>query len=119
MGLTTVSVTITNLNQPTKKTTGKFTVDTGAAYTVVPYPMWQKLNLKSVKVQEFTLADGTSVTRKLGHAMIEVNGDKAPSTVVIGEPGDSALLGVITLENMGLMVDPFKRQLRPMKLMLA
>jgi hypothetical protein len=52
--------------------------------------------------------------------MVEVEGQqKAPSTVVLGKKGDSALLGAITLENMGLMVDPFNRKLRPMKLMLG
>ena len=51
--------------------------------------------------------------------MVEINGDKAPSTVVIGERDDSPLIGVVTLEGMGLMVDPFKRKLRPMRLMLA
>lgn len=94
-------------------------VDTGAAYTVVPYDLVKKLRIKPVKTQEFVLADGTSVKRKLGYAYVEIDGDRAPSTVVIGEKGDSPLLGVVTLENMGLMVDPFKRKLRPMRLMLA
>ncbi len=119
MGITTISATISSLNKPTTKLRGKFMVDTGAAYTVVPHHWAEKLNLRPVKTQEFSLADGTSVTRKLGHAFVEINGDKVPSMVVIGEPGDSALIGVLTLEGMGLMVDPFKRKLRPMRLMLA
>lgn len=119
MGITSVSAAISNLNQPSAKLRGKFMVDTGAAYTVVPHHWVEKLNLKPVKTQEFALADGTSVTRKLGHAFVEINGDRTPSIVVIGEPGDSALIGVLTLEGMGLMVDPFKRKLRPMRLMLA
>jgi clan AA aspartic protease len=118
MGITTISATLTSLDKK-KKASGKFLVDTGAAYTVVPKGMAEKLALKPTKTQEFSLADGTIVKRKLSHAMVEINGGKAPSTVVIGEKGDSALIGVITLENMGLMVDPFKRKLRPMRLMLA
>ena len=119
MGITTISATISSLNKPATKLRGKFMVDTGAAYTVIPYHWAEKLNLRPVKTQEFSLADGTSVTRKLGHAFVEINGDKAPSMVVIGEKGDSALIGVLTLEGMGLMVDPFKRKLIPMRLMLA
>ena len=119
MGITTIFTTISNLQDPKKKVSGKFLVDTGAAYTVVPKDMAEKLSLKPTKTQEFTLADGTSVKRKLSHAMVEINGDKAPSTVVIGERDDSPLIGVVTLEGMGLMVDPFKRKLRPMRLMLA
>lgn len=118
MGITTVNAILTSLDQK-HQAEGKFMVDTGAAYTIVPQTMAQRLALKPTKTQKFSLADGSTVTRKLSHAMIEINGDKAPSTVVIGEPGDAALLGAITLENMGLMVDPFKRQLRPMNLMLG
>lgn len=118
MGITTILATITNLDGK-EKVTAEFMVDTGAAYTVVPLALAKKLGLVPTKTQKFSLADGTVVNRKLGHAMVEINGDKAPSTVVIGEKGDSPLIGVITLENMGLMVDPFKRQLRPMRLMLA
>ncbi len=119
MGVTSVSVTITNLEDPKKKITGRFLVDTGAAYTVIPERDAKKLKLKPVKSQTFSLADGTAVTRNLSFAMVEIDGNRAPSTVVIGEKDDSPLLGVITLENMGLLVDPFKRKLRPMRLMLA
>ena len=119
MGITTISATISSLENPKKRVQGKFMVDTGAAYTVLPKSWAEKLELQPTKTQEFALADGRVVKRKLGHAMVEIDGDRAPSTVVIGEKDDSPLLGVITLENMGLMVDPFKRKLRPMRLILA
>ncbi|MBI2010346.1 MAG: clan AA aspartic protease [Candidatus Chisholmbacteria bacterium] len=119
MGITTISAKISNVENPQKQISRKFMVDTGAAYTVVPHEVAKTLQLKTVKTQEFVLADGTSVKRKLGYAYVEIHGDRAPSTVVLGEKGDSPLIGTVTLENMGLMVDPFKRQLRPMRLMLA
>lgn len=119
MGITTILATVTSLADPKKTVSGKFLVDTGAAYTVIPYSFIKKLDLKPEKTQEFSLADGTSVKRKLSYAMVEIDGDRAPSTVVLGEKDDSPLIGVLTLENMGLMVDPFKRKLRPMRLMLA
>ena len=39
--------------------------------------------------------------------------------MVLGEPGDEALLGVITLEELGLVLNPFNRTLQPMRMMLA
>ena len=39
--------------------------------------------------------------------------------VILGEPGDEALLGMVTLEVLGLVLDPFKRTLRPMRALLA
>jgi predicted aspartyl protease len=125
MGLTKVSTTISNIQYPKKKATDIFLVDTGSGYTVLPYEIAKKLKIEPVREQDFTLADGTIMTRKIGFALIELDLTKqkygvqrAPATVVIGEKGDNALLGAVTLENMGLIVDPFKRELRPMKLML-
>lgn len=119
MGITNISAVVNNIENPNKKVRINFMVDTGAAYTVLPYEFVKKLGLKKTKVQEFSLADGTIVKRNLGHAMIEIDDERSPSTVVLGEKNDSALIGVITLEGMGLMVDPFNRRLIPMRLMLA
>ncbi len=118
MGITNVSVSVTNLDQ-TKKVNGRFLVDTGAAYTVLPKKMADKLKLKAIRTQSFSLADGTTIKRKLSSAVVKLDDHEAATTVVIGQKDDSALLGVSTLEGMGLMVDPFKRKLRPMKLMLG
>ncbi len=38
--------------------------------------------------------------------------------VIVGERGDDPLLGVTTLEGFGLILDPFRRKLRPMQLPL-
>ena len=119
MGLTTVHATISTLELPRRKAEDTFLVDTGAGYTVIPYKMVKQLKLEPIKKQKFSLADGSMVTRSIGHAMIEFDGNKAPSTVVLGQRGDEALLGTLTFENMGIMVDPFNRKLKPMKLMLG
>jgi hypothetical protein len=39
--------------------------------------------------------------------------------VIFGEEGDYCLLGVLTLEALGLVLDPLKRELRPRPLILA
>ncbi|MBZ5630605.1 MAG: hypothetical protein LAO06_17250 [Acidobacteriia bacterium] len=39
--------------------------------------------------------------------------------VILGEPGDQALLGVVALEILGLVPHPFKRTLEPMRTILA
>jgi hypothetical protein len=41
------------------------------------------------------------------------------SDVIFGEQGDHALLGALTLEALGLSLDPLKRELKPLPLMLA
>jgi len=39
--------------------------------------------------------------------------------VIFGRRGDASLLGVVTLEALGLRLDPLRRQLRPLRLMIA
>lgn len=118
MGITKVTLTVKNIYDPSKQTEEDFLVDTGAHYTVIPYPIVKKLDLKPNYEQQFSLADGKIVKRKIGSALIRFEGKELPAAVVLGEKGDAALLGVTTLENFGLMIDPFKRKLYHSKLML-
>ncbi|HEY4474601.1 hypothetical protein A2627_05490 [Candidatus Woesebacteria bacterium RIFCSPHIGHO2_01_FULL_39_28] len=118
MGITTIQATIMDLGKK-KKISDEFLVDTGAAYTVIPKKMADHLGLKPTRSQKFSLADGTTIQRNLGSAIVKFDGNEAATTVVIGQKDDSPIMGVVTLEGMGLMVDPFSRKLRPMKLMLA
>lgn len=67
----------------------------------------------------FTLADGTEVRRRVSECLIRLEGLEGHTPVVLGEDGDEALLGIITLENLGLVLNPFDRTLRPMRAMLA
>jgi hypothetical protein len=52
-------------------------------------------------------------------AVFEIDGRRGPSPVIFGQKDDATLLGAVTLEALGLMVDPLKRQLRPLPLLLV
>jgi predicted aspartyl protease len=97
----------------------RFLVDTGAVFTVLPEAIWRRLRLTSERTAEFTLADGTTITRGVSECRFTVAGQTATSPVVLGGPGDAALLGAVTLETLGLMVNPLSRELLPMRLMLS
>jgi predicted aspartyl protease len=99
--------------------TVRFLVDSGAAYSVLPPAVWQTLGLTATRALDFVLADGTTIMRSVSHCLFRYQGILAPSPVVLGEPNDDALLGVVTLENLGLVLDPFERTLRPMRMRLA
>jgi hypothetical protein len=47
------------------------------------------------------------------------DGRRRASPVIFGVRGDSPLLGVVTLEALGYVLDPFRRELRPLKMILA
>jgi aspartyl protease family protein len=99
--------------------TVRFLVDSGAGYSVVPWDDWRAIGLRPTRSLDFVLADGTVIRRDVGHCLFDFEGISAPSPVVLGEPGDAALLGTVTLENLGLVLNPFERTLRPMRMRLA
>ena len=119
MATSTVSLILKNPQNPDKQAEGEFLVDSGAHYTVVPAAMVKLLGLKPSHVQRFSLADGRIMKRAIGGCIVRLDRRELPVAVVLGEKDDSALLGVTTLENFGLMLDPFKREIYPSRLMLG
>ena len=118
MGMTEVTIKIKNPKNPKLQVRGKFLVDSGAAFTVLPADLVAELKLKPVYEKEFSLADGKVVKRKIGSALIEFQGQELPSPVVLGKKNDSKLLGALTLESFGLALDPFERKIYKARLML-
>jgi clan AA aspartic protease len=117
MGLTYVQGTVTG---PTEKhATIELLVDSGAKYTLLPETIWKEIELSARRRMTFTLADGTHVERNISECYIVLPQGEGHTPVILGEPGDEALLGVVTLEELGLVLNPFQRSLQPARMMLA
>ena len=117
MGLTYIEGTVsgvTGVNEPVM-----FLVDSGATYTLLPKEVWQRLGLTATEQMDFVLADGTKITRSISECLIRLQQRERHTPVILGEEGDEALLGVVTLEILGLVLNPFNRTLQPMRMMLA
>ena len=97
----------------------KFLVDSGATYSLLPKVAWEAIELKPNRKLSFTLADGTSVERSVSEAFVVFPQGEAHTPVILGEEGDEALLGVVTLEILGLVFNPFNRTLHPMNMLLC
>jgi len=119
MGVTHVSGKVSRQGRRRRPIAVRFLVDTGAVFTVLPEEVWRALALKGERVAEFSLADGTLIQRPVSECRVQVEGRAATSPVVLGGPDDAPLLGAVTLETLGLMVNPLTRELLPMRLMLA
>ena len=117
MGLTFVEGTVTGPTE--KQATVEFLVDGGAKYTLLPERTWKKIELSPRRRMTFTLADGTHVERDISECYIVLPQGEGHTPVILGEPGDEALLGVVTLEELGLVLNPFQRSLQPARMMLA
>ena len=94
-------------------------VDTGALYSVLPSHAWKALKLRPKDRADFSLADGSVISRDVSDCQFALHGKTAPSPVVLGEGDEVALLGAVTLESLGLMLNPPTREIRPMRLVLA
>lgn len=119
MGLTVLRVEIGNPANPEVTEEVELLVDSGAIYSVVPTPILEKLGIKPLAEQEFRLANGSKVIRKKGIALFRYGERVGGTDVVFGEEGDSALLGAFTLEALGLVLDPLKRELKPLPMLLV
>ncbi len=111
MGITQVSLKVINPQNPSKIYEGKFLVDSGATYTVVPETILKNLGIKPQGEEEFSLADGRLIKRKVGSALYNYEGVERAAPVLFGEKDDNLLLGAFTLEALGLTLDPLKRRL--------
>jgi aspartyl protease family protein len=96
----------------------RFLVDSGAIYSVLPEDVWHALRLKAERKIEFTLADGTPIERGVSECRFEIRTHSATSPVVLGQVNDGALLGAVTLETLGLMLNPLTREILPMQMAL-
>jgi clan AA aspartic protease len=119
MGLTVLKVEIGNPAKPSKTEEIEFLIDSGAVYSVVPARVLKRLGIKPLTTEEFRLADGTTIRRKRGVALFRYGDRVGGADVVFGEPDDSILLGTFTLEALGLALDPLRRRLRPLPMVLA
>jgi len=111
MGMTNVSMKIKNPQDPKQEYEGRFLVDSGATYTVVPAEILKRLGIKPQREEEFSLADGSVIKRKVGSALYEFEGKESAAPILFGEKGDSLLLGIFTLEALGLTLNPLSRTL--------
>jgi clan AA aspartic protease len=118
MGLTHVTMKVGSPTDPARFQTVKFMVDSGAIYSIVPGRILHELGVEPDQIESFSLADSTEIHRETGQASFTYQGLSRVSPVVFGEEGDVTLLGVITLEALGLVLDPIRRELRPAVLRL-
>lgn len=117
MGITYVEGTVRG--PAGKEASVSFLIDSGAAYSLLPDGLWQSIELEAKRSMTFALADGTTVERQISECFISLPQGESHTPVILGETGDEALLGVVTLEELGLVCNPFNRTLQPMRMMLA
>ncbi len=86
-------------------------VDTGASYTMLPSTLLRELDITPRGSRRFVLANGETVTRDVAQTWVRVDGREVMTVVVFGGESTVPLLGAVTLEELGMGVDPLGRKL--------
>lgn len=119
MGLTVLKIEVVNPADLKKNEDVEFLIDSGAIYSVVPGRVLRRLGIRPLTREEFRLADGSTVERRKGVAIFRYGKRVGGADVIFGERDDSVLLGALTLEALGLSLDPLRRELRELPMILA
>ena len=92
-------------------------VDTGSTYTAVPRAMLERLGVPVERTLPSQTADGRIVPVDVAQTPIRLEGLTFHTPIIFAEEGEPSLLGVVSLEEAALAVDPVSGQLIPTNLL--
>ena len=115
MGQVDVTIQISNLDQ-TETREVETMVDTGATYTFLPASMLREIGIVPWRTRTFRTGDDRLIEYEVGMGVISVNGYDGVVDVCFAADDAQPLLGVVTLESLGLAVDPRGRRLVDLEL---
>ncbi len=103
--------------QKTKSKKLKGLVDTGATLTVLPQKLAEELGIK--KLAEDKVETGAGILKvSRGRAIIKIKDKEDVQTIWISDIIDKVLVGSVTLEVMGLKVNPVTGKIEDTPLLL-
>ena len=112
MGITHVTTTVWNLAKEGEPYEADFLVDTGAIDCLVPRDALVAAGVKVERKKVNELANGEPVEYDVGFARIAFMGEETVAQVIFGPPEAEPILGVVALENTGIIVDPVTNTLK-------
>ena len=92
-------------------------VDTGSTYTALPRAILERLGVPVQRSLPSETADGRIVPVDVGKTTVRLEGLQFHTPVIFAEPNEPSLLGVVTLEEAALAVDPVAGRLIPTHLL--
>jgi predicted aspartyl protease len=114
MGLTQVTVSISNLNKSGGIYEALFLVDTGSINCLAGRNELEKIGIKPEGKSVYELANGEPVEYEHGFARVTFMGTETVTPIIFGPDNVEPILGVLALEAGGIMVDPVTNTLKKM-----
>jgi clan AA aspartic protease len=112
MGLTHVTTTVWNLAKDRDPYEADFLVDTVAIDCLVPAEALVAAGVQVERKKVYELANGEPVEYEVGFARIAFMGEETVAQVIFGPSGVEPILGVVALENTGIVVDRVSNTLK-------
>jgi predicted aspartyl protease len=94
-------------------------VHSGAAYSVMPRVLLEAWGCWPRRMQRVVFADGRAEDWPLTEIEVGYEDRRATTTALMGPAGSATLLGAITLQGLGFVVDPVNHRLVPVDAVLV
>lgn len=114
MGLTHVTVALSNLRKDKRPFEAEFLVDTGAIDCLAPAKALVEAGISVEGKDVYELANGEVVEYPYGFARVSFMGAETVAQVIFGPDDCEPILGVAALENTGIGIDPTTLSLKKM-----
>jgi len=104
---------IWNPNAPETVEEIEAVVDTGTAFSWIHRERLDRLGAQRLRRLEFRATDGSIIERDTAVVWVGSHGRKVPDIVVVAESNDKELIGMYTIQGLGLAYDPVQKKLIP------
>jgi aspartyl protease family protein len=113
MGSFSAKLRVWNPQAPEKVEEIEALVDTGAAFSWIHRERLESLGAQVLRRIGFRAIDGSIIERDTAAVWVASDGFTAPDIVVVAERSDMEVIGVHTIEGLGLAADPVQKKLIP------
>jgi clan AA aspartic protease len=112
VGLTHVTVKISDLAKKATPFEAEFLVDTGAIDCMAPAERLHAAGIEPEGRAVYELANGQPIEYAYGFARVSFLGEETVTQIIFGPPNTEPILGAVALENAGVVVDPLTKTLK-------
>ena len=113
MGSFSAKLRVWNPASPEKIEEVEAMVDTGAAFSWIHRERLERLGVEKLRRIGFRAIDGSIIELETAAVWVANNDFKAPDIIVLAEGTDMEVIGVHTIEGLGLAADPVQKKLIP------
>ena len=113
MGSFSAKLRVWNPASPEKIEEVEAMVDTGAAFSWIHRERLERLGVEKLRRIGFRAIDGSIIELETAAVWVASNDFKATDIIVLAEGTDMEVIGVHTIEGLGLAADPVQKKLIP------